>query len=190
MEISALTELDAVNNIIGTLGEAPIDTLEDLTNVDAINALRILQEVSRIEQARGWSFNLIENFVLNPDENDNNRIPWNDRYLFLKGEEGTKLVRYGKHMKDLVRNSDYFPQPIRATVILLIPFEELPDPMRTYIVAKAGFMFQSAYYGDEGMTTVINMQVQDAWQHLMDYEMDDNSYSMLDNDHVKELLSR
>ena len=190
MEISALTELDAVNNIIGTLGEAPIDTLEDLTNVDAINALRILEEVSRTEQARGWSFNLIEDFVLNPDINDNNRIPWNDKYLFVKGEEGTKLVRYGKHMKDLVRNSDYFPQPIHAEVVLLIPFEELPGQMRDYIVAKAGFMFQSAYYGDDSLGTVINMQVQDTWQHLMDYEMDDNNYSMLDNEHVKELLAR
>ena len=190
MEISALTELDAVNNIIGTLGEAPIDTLEDLTNVDAINALRILEDVNRQEQSRGWSFNLIENFTLNPDINDNNRIPWNNRYLFLKGQEGTKLVRYGKHIKDLVRNSDYFPKPIQAEVILWIPFEELPEQMRSYIVAKAGFMFQSAYYGDDGMTTVINMQVQDAWQHLMDYEMDDNNYSMLDNEHVKELLAR
>ncbi len=190
MEISAYTELDAVNNIIGTLGEAPIDTLEDLTNVDAINALRILQEVSRQEQSRGWSFNLIEDFTLNPDVNDNNRIPWNDHYLFLKGEEGVKLVRYGKHLKDLVRNSDYFPQAIKATVILLIPFEELPEQMRSYIVAKAGFMFQSAYFGDEGMMKITEMQVQDAWQHLMDYEMDDNDYSMLDNEHVKELLSR
>ena len=190
MVITAYTELDAVNNIIGTLGEAPIDTLEDLTNVDAINALRILQEVSRNEQARGWSFNLIEDFVLNPDENDNNRIPWNDRYLYVEGEEGTKLVRYGQHMKDLVRNSDYFPQAIRATVVLLIPFEELPEQMRSYIVAKAGFMFQSAYYGDEGMMKITEMQVQDSWQHLMDYEMDNNKYSMLDNDHVKELLSR
>ena len=190
MVITAYTELDAVNNIIGTLGEAPIDTLEDLTNVDAINALRILQEVSRIEQARGWSFNLIEDFVFNPDTTDNNRIPWNDNILFLKGEEGTKLVRYGKHMKDLVRNSDYFPQAIHAEVILLIPFEELPEQMRSYIVAKAGFMFQSAYFGDDALSTVINMQVQDTWQHLMDYEMDDNNYSMLDNEHVKELLAR
>ena len=93
-------------------------------------------------------------------------------------------------MKDLVRNSDYFPQPIHAEVILLIPFEELPEQMRDYIVAKAGFMFQAAYYGDDAMSTAINMQVQDAWQHLMDFEMDDNNYSMLDNEHVKELLAR
>ena len=110
--------------------------------------------------------------------------------LYVEGEEGTKLVRYGQHMKDLVRNSDYFPQAIRATVVLLIPFEELPEQMRSYIVAKAGFMFQSAYYGDEGMMKITEMQVQDSWQHLMDYEMDNNKYSMLDNDHVKELLSR
>ena len=41
MEITALNELDAVNEIIGTLGESPINSLENMSNIDAINALRI-----------------------------------------------------------------------------------------------------------------------------------------------------
>ena len=56
MEITALNELDAVNEIIGTLGESPINSLENMSNIDAINALRILRTISRQEQARGWSF--------------------------------------------------------------------------------------------------------------------------------------
>ncbi len=190
MEITALTELDAVNNIIGLLGEAPLDSLENLNDVDAINAYRILQEVNRSEQARGWSFNTIEEYTLNPDVTDGNKIPWNSNYLFLKGEDGVKLIRSGNYIKDLARNSLVFPQAVNAEVILLVPFEELPEQMRSYIVAKAGFMFQASYYGDDSMGTVINLQIQDAWQHLMDFEMDDNNYSMLDTEHVKELLAR
>ena len=190
MEITALTELDAVNDIIGTLGEAPLDTLENLSDVDAINAYRILQTVNRQEQARGWSFNIIEDYTLNPDATDNNRIPWNSNYLYLKGAEGVKLVRSGNYVKDLTTNSTVFTSPITAEVILLIPFEQLPEQMRSYIVAKAGFMFQAAYYGDDSMSKIIELQVQEAWQHLMDYEIDDNNYSMLDNEHIRELLSR
>lgn len=189
MEISALTELDAVNNIIATLGEAPIDTLEDCTDVDAMNAYRILQEVNRAEQSRGWSFNIIEDYVLNPDTSDNNRIPWVDKYLFLKSDE-YKLVRSGKYVKDLKTNSTVFNAPITVEIILYVPFEDLPEQMRSYITAKAGFMFQSAYFGDEGMMKVTQMQVDDCWQHLQDLEMDNNDYSMLDNEHIKELLSR
>ncbi len=189
MEISALTELDAVNNIIGTLGEAPIDTLENLTDVDSINAYRILQEVNRQEQARGWSFNIIEGYTLNPDTADNNQIPWNSNYLFLKSAE-YKLVRAGQYVKDLITNTTVFPSSIDVDIVLFIPFEELPEQMRSYIVAKAGAMFQAAYYGDENMMKMIDIQVQDTWQHLMDYEMDANDYSMLDNEHVQELLSR
>ena len=66
MEITALNELDAVNEIIGTLGESPINSLENMSNIDAINALRILRTISRQEQARGWSFNIIPSLTLTP----------------------------------------------------------------------------------------------------------------------------
>ena len=42
MQLTALTELDAVNSIIGTIGEAPINSLEELTDVDAIVSCGIL----------------------------------------------------------------------------------------------------------------------------------------------------
>lgn len=189
MEISALTELDAVNNIIGTIGESPINSLETLQNVDAINALRILREVSRQEQARGWSFNTIEEHILTPDTYSK-RIPWSDNYLFLKGTNGEKLVRSGDNIKDLNNNQLVFNNPVTAKAVLLLSFEYLPEAMRSFIVTKAAYKFQSRYFGDDALTKVTQADMQEAWQYLMEYEVDNNDYNLLNHTYVQELLSR
>ena len=44
MTITPLTELEAVNEILASIGEAPVNTIENSQNVDVINALRILKE--------------------------------------------------------------------------------------------------------------------------------------------------
>lgn len=189
MEITALNELDAVNEIIGTLGESPINSLENMSNIDAINALRILRTISRQEQARGWSFNIIPSLTLTP-EYRTNKIPWNDAYLSLKGLNDEKLVRSGAYIKNLANNQLDFTAPITAEAVLLIPFEQLPEPMRTYIIAKACFTFQARYFGDDSLGNVTQLQIQEAWQHLMEYELENNDYSILDNENVQQLLSR
>lgn len=61
--ISPTTELDAVNEIIGAIGEAPVNTLENIMNVDVISALRILRNNNRSFQSRGWSFNSITEYL-------------------------------------------------------------------------------------------------------------------------------
>lgn len=189
MELTAQTELGAVNIIIGTIGEAPIDTLDDMTDVDAINALRILRNNSRREQARGWSFNLIPELTLNPDANTN-KIAWNDNYLYLRGLNDEKLVRSGNYIIDLKTDTREFRNPITAEAVILIPFDELPEAMRNYIIAKSCFQFQSRYFGDEGLNKVTQSEIQDAWQYLQEYELDNNQYCLLDNDHIQELLQR
>ena len=189
MELSAVTELDAVNEIISTIGESPINTLEDLRNVDAINALTMLRATSRGEQARGWSFNVIPEHILNPDINTG-FIRWHDNYLFLKGSGGEKLIRCGDYIKDLTTGELTFKQPITCEAVLLIDFEQLPEAMRRYIVAKAAFRFQSRYFGDDSMAQTTMQEIQEAWQHLQEYEMDNNDYNILDNTHVSELKTR
>lgn len=190
MQLSALTELDAVNRIIGTIGESPIDTLEDMTDVDSINAYRILQDINRQEQARGWSFNRIPHFTLTPDKYTK-KIPWNNNFLFLKANHWVhKLIRHGEFVKDLRRNSDIFEHPVDVEIVLYVPFEELPEQMRNYIVAKACYVFQNSYFGDDSLTRTTQMQMQEAWQHLQEFEIDNNNYSMFDLTYVRKLLLR
>ena len=50
------TELQAVNEILASVGQAPVTTLEQ-TNPDVAIAYNTLLEVNREVQAEGWTFN-------------------------------------------------------------------------------------------------------------------------------------
>lgn len=189
MLLSSNTELEAVNTIIGALGEMPLSSLEDSLNVDAINAYRILQTTNRQQQARGWSFNIHEDYVLNPDSMTG-RIKWAENFLFLRGTEGTKYTKQGDYVYDFTNKTANFTQPITVTAIFLMPLEELPDALRNFIVAKAALTFQIRYLGEPNLTQSLQEDVQEAWQALQEYELDTNDYSLLDNDNVVTVLER
>ena len=58
MILTPLTKLDAVNEICGAMGEAPVDTLENSENVDTINAVRMLEAETRAIQVMGWTLSV------------------------------------------------------------------------------------------------------------------------------------
>ena len=51
------TELEAVNTILSTIGEAPINSLTGTLPVDATTAKNILSEINREVQSAGWKWN-------------------------------------------------------------------------------------------------------------------------------------
>lgn len=189
MVITPATELDAINEIIGSIGESPVNTLENIMNVDVLNAQRILGNINRQQQARGWSFNIQENYILNPDEIIH-KIRWSDDFLYLKGANNEKYGKAGVYLKDLTNNTTTFMSPVAVTVILLVPFEEMPEGMRQFITAKAALTFQIRYLGDAALTQNLQQDVAEAWQHLQEYEIDTNDYNLLQHTNVLALLER
>ena len=75
MTITPMTELEAVNIILASIGESPVNSIENPTNVDVINAIRILRNINRRIQSKGWTFNTIESYTMTPDKN-NHKIYW------------------------------------------------------------------------------------------------------------------
>ena len=85
MSIAPLTELQAINQMLAAVGQAPvtsIDTTTDLyrknsddsftqldipTNPDVAMARLTLDEISRECQSEGWSFNREYEWVMTPD---------------------------------------------------------------------------------------------------------------------------
>ena len=67
---NATQELPALNNILASVGQAPVTTL-DQTNPDVAIAYNTLLEVSREVQAEGWTFNREHCVTTAPDDNDN-----------------------------------------------------------------------------------------------------------------------
>ena len=60
------TELDAVNQILSSVGQAPVTTL-DLQNPEVFMTVNTIRECSRQIQLEGWTYNTERNYPLQPD---------------------------------------------------------------------------------------------------------------------------
>ena len=84
MSLTPTTELEAVNTMLNTIGEAPVNTLVNMTSVDALAALSVLQNVNRGVQVEGWFFNSEYDYPLVPDLDGNLPLPTNLMSLTLQ----------------------------------------------------------------------------------------------------------
>ena len=67
---NATQELPAVNQILASVGQAPVTTL-DQTNPDVVIAYDTLLEVNKEVQAEGWTFNKeFEYTIVSEEESD------------------------------------------------------------------------------------------------------------------------
>jgi hypothetical protein len=92
------TELDAVNSILMSVGETPVNTLTVQSPEVAI-AQKTLRQVCREIQAEGWSYNTENEYPIQLDTNNQCIIPNNVLQLDLN------IFQHGKDY-DVVRRSD------------------------------------------------------------------------------------
>lgn len=189
MTLTPLTELEAVNEILASIGESPVNTIENPTNVDVINCLRILRNVNRRVQSKGWTFNKIDSYTLNPDASTH-KIRWLSNLLYVVGTDNKKYTKKGDYLFDWEEQTDIFNNSIDCTIIFLVDFEDMPDPMRSYITAKAATTFQTRYLGDSSLGEELLRDEQEAWAALMEYELDANDFNMLNVTGVQTILER
>lgn len=189
MLLTPVTELDAVNEIIGSIGESPVNSIEQPTNVDVINAIRILGMNNRQFQSKGWSFNLIESYTLNPDV-FTKKIRWASNFLYITGTDGTRYNKRDQYVYDFTNQTDVFNSSITVECILMVTFEDLPEAARRYIIAKAAKDFQIRFLGDSSLTEELAREEAEAWAELQEYELDLNDYNMLNNSGIQTLLAR
>ena len=61
-QITPTSELQAVNIMLSSIGEAPVNSITGTTTVDVSTAKNILDETSMSIQSQGWHFNTHENY--------------------------------------------------------------------------------------------------------------------------------
>jgi hypothetical protein len=148
--LAPTTELEAVNAMLRSIGESPIASLTDIAVQDAEIALTTLRSVSRSVQVRGWDFNTeIEmELVVNGDGN----IPLPSNTLSVDPvDETKKLVQRGSRLYDPVEHTYVFTDPVTVNLIVMLPFEELPEAARNYIFVRAARQFQDNTVGDSSL---------------------------------------
>ena len=139
------TELEAVNTILSTIGEAPLSTLTGSLPVDGTTAKNILNEISREVQSAGWHFNTQYKVDLTRDTTnkvpigtDVVRVELSNRY----DKSSYDVVQRGNYLFNLAKNSDIFDQDFTEnTLIYLLDFDKLPEQARRYIAIRGRTLF-------------------------------------------------
>lgn len=167
--IGKTTELEAVNIMLGTIGEAPINSLQDLLPVDATIARSLLIETSKAEQSKGWNFNREENFSITPNLNTNEiAIPENFIYIEIDGL--ATAIRGARLYNSTDHNYKFEQKTYNATIIQMLEFDELPEQARRYIAIKSARTFQTRVIGSETLHSFSEVEEYKARAELLRYD--------------------
>ena len=145
------TEHTAINEILASVGQAPVTTL-DQTNPDVAIAHTTLLQVSREVQAEGWTFNQEFHVEYTPDTNNEIIVP-ND-ILHIDASEVPAnvdidvVIRSGKLYDRHNHTFEFTNGPIECDVIRLYDYADLPKPIQAFITARASAIVSSRIVGD------------------------------------------
>lgn len=182
------TELDAINLILSSIGEAPVNSLTESESIDVDNARSLLATVSRRIQRQGWQFNTLLNVTVKPDV-QSKRIRYNPTWIKVTSMTGETLVKRGGFLYNLSAMTDVFNNDILLTIIEAIAFEDLPDEFKAYITAEAAIYYQERYLGDENISQELRMEEAKAYADIVQYCIDTGS-NMLQTAGMQSLLER
>lgn len=173
------TELDAVNAMLDTIGEQPIATLSDIEAADAGTALRRLQQVSRAVQLKGWNWNTEEDVVVSPNGEGFLVLPSNTLKVIPSDYEYKTLVQRGARLYDPVGRTFTFDAPYRATLVVSLAFEEIPEAGRQYIMLKAAEVFQQGVLGSTTLDQFAKQAMSEALAQLSAAESQSGRHNVL-----------
>ena len=180
---NAAQELPAVNEILASVGQAPVTTL-DQTNPDVAIAYDTLLNVSREVQAEGWTFNTEEYYPMTPDADGEIPIPNNILQIDLHDEKDNQyetIRRSGKLYEKINHTFDWTTltgwDTVRCDIVWLFDWVDLPRPIQDYIVAKAATIVSTRIVGDPQIFRILQAKEMDNRAKALEYECNQGDYT-------------
>ena len=188
------TELQAVNTILSAVGEPPINSLDDSNPADAVIAHNILTEVSREIQSMGWHFNTVREVVFAPDTSDGNRINVGSNVVRValepKHTGSYDLVQRGSYLYDRKGQTSSFGSSVKATVVYMLRWDELPEPARRLITTRGARVFQARMVGSGDHYSFTLQDEMQAMAILKEFEGDTAGHSIFGHYDVYRTINR
>jgi hypothetical protein len=184
-QITPTTELQAVNIMLSTIGEAPVNSITGTTTVDVSTAINILNETSMSIQSLGWNFNShIDYTSLSLDGSSKIPLPSN----CVKADANASIrhlnftMRNG-YLYDMDNHTDIFASaPLSVDLVLVQQYEHLPEYARQYITMKAARRFASRFVGDKEITQLIGQDENEALMAFHQADSQETDANMLSGD--------
>ena len=180
---NATEELPAVNEILASVGQAPVTTL-DQTNPDVAIAYDTLINTSREVQSEGWLFNTEEYYPMTPDANGEIVIANNILQIDLHDEKDNSyetVRRSGKLYEKINHTYDWTTltgwDTVRCDIVWLFDWVDLPRPIQDYIVAKAATIVSTRIVGDPQQFRILQAKELDNRAKALEYECNQGDYT-------------
>ena len=189
-----MTELEAVNTMLVTIGEQPVSSLDNLAGLqDASIARQILSNISRAVQSKGWVFNLDRQVTYTPDTNG--EIVLGSNVLRIdttsKVRSSTKdIVERGGKLYDREKNTSVFTDSIKVDRVIVLNFDDLPEAARRYIATRSARVFHDRVVGSGELHRFFQEDEHMAWSELLEYEAEMGDYTIFDDYDVYRIIER
>jgi len=149
-----LTELDAVNVQLMSIGQSPVSALDSTGIKDVEIARLILHNTSRETQDEGWEWNTDYAYEISPDGNDRILVPSNCLSIDPTSRGDDWVQRYdtantAQSMYDLNEQTFERTSVLKVDIVWFYSFEQLPQSARNYIAQLAGQKFQAKHVSSE-----------------------------------------
>lgn len=182
--LTPTTELDAVNSMLATIGERPVNSLDGVNRVDVIMAQQHIKRTSRTVQTRGWWFNLEAEVLITPS------VPAGQYLLpgaLLKVVVSEKsrtsdtrhlVYRAGKLFHRRTRQDSGFTDDLYLDMTVFLDYEELPESARAYIYRRATIDFQASSMASVVLHQMTEQMALDSWVELLREELEFEQYNL------------
>jgi hypothetical protein len=146
------TELEAINTMLDCIGESPISSLEVSGLVEVAKAKAILNEVSLAVQTTGWHFNSEHRYPLVRDLDGYINAPRNAIQVDIsEAQSDIEITQRGLRLYDKKNHTFMFTKDLLADIVLYLPWDDLPQAARRYIMIRAARVFQTRELGSESL---------------------------------------
>jgi len=183
------TELDAVNSILMSIGESPVNTL-DTQSPEVVIALSTLRQVCREIQSEGWSYNTEYEypFTLNSQQEviipvavlqlDVNRYKHQDNYDVVR-REGKLYDRYNHSFKftDI--------EILYCDVVWFYEFADIPQAFRDYITARAARIAAGRMVSDTDTVRILQTDEQLMRALAVEYDTKQSDYNVFNSSDLR-----
>ena len=145
------TELEAVNTILSTIGEAPLNTLTGSLPVDGTTAKNVLSEINRELQSAAWHFN--SHYKVDLSRDADNKIPIGTDVLRVElnskySKTSYDVVQRDNFLYNLAKNEETFDQDFTDnTIVYLLDFSKIPEQAKRYITIRSARVFHDRTLG-------------------------------------------
>ena len=177
---NATEELPAINQILASVGQAPVTTL-DQTNPDVAIAYDTLTQVSREVQAEGWTFNTEYGVKFTPDTNDEILIANNILQIDLTHNatnyDKDSVRRSGKLYDKVKHTYTWTAETVECDVVYYYDWVDLPIPIQDYITSRSATIVSSRIVGDTDQYKILQQKELNSRASAMEYECNQGDHT-------------